>query len=246
MRKLAALLCAVALTGAAATAPSSAGEDAPPVVVELFTSEGCSACPPADAFLFDLRQRPGVIALSFHVDYWDYLGWKDRFARQDFTARQRAYARALGSPMVYTPQLVVNGADHVVGSNRDAADAAIAAARTQRPLVEIGLEWAADRSLVISIPAATVRGKATIWFVRYADSGETEVTRGENAGRLLRHANIVEEIVAVGMWDGSPMIINLPWEAISGGHPEGAFGCAVLIQPEGVGPILGARDIGWQ
>lgn len=244
MRQLVALLVAAALTGTAGLAV--ADDTAAPVVVELFTSEGCSSCPPADAFLFDLRQRPGVIALAYHVDYWDYLGWKDRFARHDFTTRQRAYARALGSPMVYTPQLVVNGADHVVGSNRDAADNAIAAARARGTLVDIGLAWAADKSLMISIPEAPLAGKATIWFVRYAEGGESDVTRGENAGRQLRHANIVEELVAVGMWDGRAMVINLPWEAISDGHEGEAFGCAILIQPEGLGPILAAREIDWE
>lgn len=235
---------AVVLTAIATTVPTRAQDDRP-VVVELYTSEGCSSCPPADAFLFDLRQRPGVIALAFHVDYWDYLGWRDRFARHDFTARQRAYARALGSPMVYTPQIVVDGGAHVVGSNRSAVDAAIAQARQQQHLLDIGLTWAADSSLLISIPAAAYDGKATIWFVRYAQGDQTEVGAGENAGRLLKHANIVEEIAAIGMWDGRAMVINLPWEAVAQNHRDEAFGCAVLIQPEGPGPILAAREIDW-
>jgi len=242
MLRLAALL-AVALWGAASVAPAAAQESAP-VVVELYTSEGCSACPSADAFLFELRQRPGVIALAFHVDYWDYLGWKDRFARHDFTTRQRAYARALGSPMVYTPQLVVNGASHVVGSDREQVDAAIAAAGQRGMLIDIGLDWAPDDSLVVSIPAAAIPGKATIWFVRYAEGDETAVTAGENAGLNLRHANIVEELTAIGMWDGRAMVINLPREAVAGESGE-AFGCAVLIQPEGLGPILATREIDW-
>lgn len=244
MTRLLHALIALALTGLAATAPAHA-QDERPVVIELYTSEGCSSCPPADAFLFELRQRPGVIALAFHVDYWDYLGWKDRFARHDFTARQRAYARALGSPMVYTPQIVVDGAAHVVGSNRGAVDAAIDEARARQAMLDIGLSWAADHSLLISIPAADYRGKATIWFVRYAETDQTEVAAGENAGRLLKHANIVEEIAAIGMWDGRAMVINLPWEAVAQNHRDEAFGCAVLIQPEGLGPILAAREIDW-
>jgi len=242
-RILLALIAAV-LTVIAAAAPAYA-QDERPVVVELYTSEGCSSCPPADALLFDLRDRPGIIALAFHVDYWDYLGWKDRFARHDFTTRQRAYARALGSPMVYTPQIVVDGGAHVVGSNRGAVDAAIGEARAELPLVDIGLAWASDDSLLISIPAAAYHGKATIWFVRYAEGGQTQVDAGENAGKVLKHANIVEEIAAIGMWDGQAMVINLPWEAIAHGHGEEGFGCAVLLQPEGLGPILAARVIDW-
>ena len=242
-RFLPALLAAV-LAGMAATLPAHA-QDERPVVVELYTSEGCRSCPPADAFLFDLRQRPGVIVLAFHVDYWDYLGWKDRFARPDFTARQRAYARALASPMVYTPQMVIDGGAHVVGSNRGAVDAAIEEARANAHLLDIGLSWAADSSLLISIPAADYDGKATIWFVRYAEGDQTEVAAGENSGRLLKHANIVEEIAAIGMWDGRAMVINLPREAVARGHGDKAFGCAVLIQPEGLGPILAAREIDW-
>ncbi len=237
-------LLGLALMGLAAISPALA-QDERPVVIELYTSEGCSSCPPADAFLFDLRQRPGVIALAFHVDYWDYLGWKDRFALHEFTMRQRAYARALGSPMVYTPQIVVDGGAHVVGSNRAAVDAAIAEARARDHLLDIGLSWAADDSLLISIPAADYDGKATIWFVRYAEGDQTEVAAGENSGRLLKHANIVEEIAAIGMWDGRAMVINLPHEAIARGHGDEAFGCAVLIQPEGLGPILAAREIDW-
>ena len=244
MSKLVAALLTMVLIGVADVA--WADDSNAPVVVELFTSEGCSSCPPADALLFDLRARKNVIALAFHVDYWDYLGWKDRFARHDFTTRQRAYARALGSPMVYTPQLVVDGEMHVVGSNRGAVDAAIAQARaTNAHMVDVGLDWTANHSLVISIPAADRPvNDATIWFVRYERGAETQVTAGENAGRLLKHANIVDELAAIGMWDGQPLSITLPWEAIAEGSDQ-QFGCAILIQPEGLGPILGAREIDW-
>jgi hypothetical protein len=223
-------------------APSSADS---PVVVELFTSEGCSSCPRADQYLFELRERDNVIALAFHVDYWDYLGWKDRFARRDFTNRQRAYARAMGAPMIYTPQLVVDGAHHVVGSDRADVDAAIEEASLRPPLVEIGLRWSDRHALTVSIPAADYDGDATIWFVRYGMEAETVVTAGENAGRTLQHANIVEELTAIGMWKGEAMEITLPWEAIAGGNGEHEFGCAIIIQPEGLGPILGAREISY-
>ena len=244
MRKAFASLAAAAAL-LAASAASVAADERAPVVVELFTSEGCSSCPPADAYLFELREREDVLALAFHVDYWDYLGWKDRFARRDFTQRQRAYARALGVSMVYTPQLVVDGADHVVGSNRSAVDEAIEAATRKPHPIEIELSWSESRALVISIPAVDYAVGATIWFVRYVEGGETQVTAGENAGRYLRHANIVDELAALGMWHGEAMSITLPWEAIAEGNGSHEFGCAIIVQPEGLGPILAAREIDW-
>jgi hypothetical protein len=238
-------LIAALVIAAASSAWAQSGSS--PVVVELYTSEGCSSCPPADALLFDLREEHDVIALAFHVDYWDYLGWQDRFAKHDFTNRQRAYARSLGSPMVYTPQLVVNGADHVVGSARGQVYAAIASARTDRAVnLDIGLTMSDHQALTVSIPAADYHGEATIWFVRYALNEETPVSSGENAGRTLRHANVVEELTAIGMWKGEAMDITLPWEAIEGDREDyEGFGCAIIVQPEGLGPILGAREITW-
>ena len=234
---LAALLLAVPLFAAP---PANAGS---PVVVELFTSEGCDACPPADRYLFDLRERDGVIALAFHVDYWDYLGWTDRFAREAFAGRQRAYARALGAPMVYTPQIVVDGARHAIGSDRSAVDEAIAAAAGRPSALEVGLAWSDRRALVVSLPEAAWDGVATVWFARYAPEAESEVAAGENAGRRLVHANVVEELTAVGMWRGGAMEIMLPWEAVAGGDGDRDFGCAVVVQPEGQGPVLGAGRI---
>jgi len=212
-------LILIAAAMLAAGAPAWAQQGSSPLVVELYTSEGCSSCPPADALLFDLRENQDVIALAFHVDYWDYLGWRDRFATSDFTNRQRGYARALGSPMVYTPQLVVNGAEHVVGSARSKVLAAIDDVRAHRRIdLDIDLEMSDHHTLTVNIPAADYRGEATIWFVRYALEAETPVSSGENAGRLLRHANVVEELTAIGMWKGDAMRITLPWEAIEGGH----------------------------
>ncbi len=236
---LAAVLAALLL----AAVPARAGS---PVVVELFTSEGCDSCPPADRYLFELRERDDVIALAFHVDYWDYLGWKDRFAREDFTDRQRAYARAMGEPMIYTPQMVVDGARHAVGSDRRKVDEAIEAAAGRPAALEIGLSWSNRRTLIVSVPETAYDGDATIWFVRYAPRDESDVTSGENAGRRLVHANIVDELTAVGMWSGEAMEIALPWEAVAGGNGDRGFGCAVIVQPEGLGPILGAREIAYE
>ncbi len=234
------IACLVGVFAMSASVPAES-----PVVVELYTSEGCNSCPRADQYLFELRERDDVIALAFHVDYWDYLGWTDRFATRDFTNRQRSYARAMGEPMIYTPQLVVGGVDHVVGSNHADVNDAIAGAATRDPLIEIGLGWSDRHALTVSIPAAPYDGDATIWFVRYGKEAQTDVTSGENAGRTLRHANIVKELTAIGMWKGEAMEITLPWEAIAGGNGEREFGCAIIVQPEGLGPILGAREISY-
>ena len=236
---------AKALAGAALMVVGSAGAGAnagSPVVVELFTSEGCNSCPPADAYLAELARRPDVLALGFHVDTWDYLGWTDRFAKPEFSRRQRAYAQALGVAMVYTPEAVVAGANDVVGSDRAGLDGLIEKAATDG--LDIGLAWTANGSLEVSLPDFPYQGSATVWFVRYDQRGSSVVTAGENAGRTLEHVNVVRELKAVGMWNGTAMTVILPAEAV---HPEtdvdGTYGCAVIVQPEGLGPILGARRI---
>jgi hypothetical protein len=212
-----------------------------PVVVELFTSEGCNSCPPADEYLGELARRPDVLPLAFHVDYWDYLGWKDRFAKPEFTHRQRRYAKILASPMVYTPQAIVGGDYHVVGSDRERLEHLIAMVREEsRPLM-IDLAWTAEGDLEIAIPAGDYGGKATVWFVTFERSAASDVTAGENAGRRLEHTNVVRDLTAVGMWMGEPVSLTLPREGF--GFEGENYGCAVLVQPEGLGPILGARLI---
>ncbi|MBC6440686.1 MAG: DUF1223 domain-containing protein [Rhodospirillales bacterium] len=232
----------IAATAALAIGAGPASAESP-VVVELYTSEGCNSCPPAEEYLFDLRERDNVIALAFHVDYWDYLGWKDRFASEAFTNRQRGYARAMGEPMIYTPQLVVGGAQHVVGSDRRRVDAVIDHAAQQPAAIAIGMAWSESRALTISIPEADYDGNATIWFARYILDAESDVTSGENAGKHLVHANIVDELTAIGMWNGAAMDIMLPWESIVNANGDHGFGGAIIVQPEGLGPILGAREI---
>jgi len=234
------LLIAVAL--ALVGAGLARADGASPVVVELFTSEGCNSCPPADDYLAELARRPDVLALAFHVDYWDHLGWTDRFASPEFTRRQRAYATTLGTAMVYTPQAVVGGASDVVGSDRAALDRLIEQAASAS--LDIGLAWAANGSLEVTLPAAPYHGAATVWFVRYDQRGTSDVTAGENAGRTLNHVNIVRELEAVAVWDGTAMTVTLPAETV---RPEpgseGEYGCAIIVQPEGLGPILAARRI---
>ena len=138
-----------------------------PMVVELFTSEGCSSCPPADEYVEELAQRQFVLPLSFHVDYWDYIGWKDRFADPVFTARQRAYAEAQGTSMVYTPQMIVAGAIDVVGSDRKAVEKALKVAYTRNTMYRIQVGRDPQGRVVVEFPEAPIGVPATVWLVTY-------------------------------------------------------------------------------
>src|SRR5262244_3732178 len=155
-------------------------QDKAPVVVELFSSEGCSSCPPADALLGELAQRPGIVALAFHVDYWDYIGWKDPYASPANTQRQHDYAAALRLHMVYTPQMVVDGRTDVVGSERADVEAAIGKAAAQ-PKLAVAIEKdGAGYRVVIPAAAAPAGGPATVWLAFFDSEKETRVARGEN------------------------------------------------------------------
>ena len=212
-----------------------------PVVVELFTSEGCSSCPPADDFLFELRRRDGVLALGYHVDYWNWLGWHDRFATPDFSARQRAYARRLDTP-VYTPQLVAAGSYQAVGSDRPGVDDAIRrSARHAGPRVAITSSWMDGGSLEISLSPGSHEEPALVRLVRFLSFASTEVGAGENAGRTLRHANIVETIETIGTWNGEAEVIVLAAERTEGA--AGQTGYAVLVQMPQEGAIIGAHEV---
>jgi hypothetical protein len=220
--RLAALFLGLGL----AAMPASA--DPRPVVVELFTSQGCSSCPPADALLGELAGRSDVVALGFHISYWDSLGWKDPLSNQGSTDRQKAYARAFDS-RVYTPQIVVDGTSEMIGSDRAAV---LAALGTARPEAIAAVSFAADRRSV-AIGAGDGKGEALL--VRFLRHRTTDVAAGENAGRILRDANGVRELTTLGAWDGSAL--NFPIE------PPGADeGLAVLVQaPDG--HMLGAAAL---
>ena len=216
-------------------ASGACAQDKAPVVVELFTSEGCSSCPPADAFLGELSQRPNIVALAFHVDYWDYIGWKDPYGDPAHTRRQHEYAAALGLHMVYTPQMVVDGRTDVVGSERSDVEAAIGKAAA-RPKLAISFEKDAGGYRVV-IPAAAppAAGPATVWLALFDSERETPVKRGENGGRNLREYNIVREWRQIATWDGSALSLPL---AMTGRPAQD--GCAIIVQSGPVGPILGA------
>jgi hypothetical protein len=213
-------------------------DDARPVVVELFTSQGCSSCPPADRLLGELKDEPGVIALSLHVDYWDYIGWQDPYGKARHTDRQQAYKRRLGLDYVYTPQIVVDGRWQAVGSRRgevrERIDRARAAAPAVRPRVEDG------RAV---IPAAQVDGSARVWLVTFDARHSTDVADGENAGDRLVNHNVVRGWRDLGAYTGQRREIRLD---TAQARTAGRSGCAVIVQREGTGEILGAAMMRFQ
>ena len=227
---------AISLAFAGAPAAGDAREN-PKAVVELFTSQGCASCPPADALLTSLAQREDVVALAYHVDYWDYIGWEDTFGDKGFSDRQRAYARSWGSSRIFTPQMVVNGAEGVVGSRRDAVHDAVTSA--QLPLA-VGLEAHGDMLRVV-VPADPGLEDAVIWLVSYLDRADVVIERGENAGKTMVYTQVVTGRQIVGMWEAEAGAeIKLPLTEL--GQADHA-GFAVLVQQErnGLpGPILGA------
>ncbi len=234
---LAACLVAVAMVFAA---PARAE---PPTLIELFTSQGCSSCPPADELVAELGERDDIIALSMHVNYWDYIGWKDPFASEITTARQRSYARHLSRGMVYTPQSVIDGAAHTVGSNRASLERAIRKARgAERPRLAIDLALTDDKGLSVSVPGAHFSGQAAVWLARYDTERLTPVSRGENAGRTLRNTNVVRVLQRIGTWTGEPLELRLPASVLTAGE-GGRDGCVVIVQEENLGPVLGVRKL---
>jgi hypothetical protein len=231
-----ALVLAAALA-VVAVFPAVADNGRPLTVVELFTSQGCSSCPPADALLGELAGRDDVLALSIHVDYWDYIGWKDPFAKPENTQRQRRYAKYLGLRYVYTPQLVIQGADHVVGSDRDGVLEKIArAAKTDR--VAVGIHRDGD-GLRISIPAGAEE-PAAVWLALFDSRRDTKIRRGENAGRTLSYYNVVRNMTRIGTWSGRTLEIRT---AMSGISTLGGDNCAVILQSLKTGRILGVARI---
>lgn len=214
---------------------SSAQAAAPlqhPVVLELFTSQGCSSCPPADGLLNELAVRDNVLALSYHITYWNSLGWQDPLSFDAATARQNAYGIAMGHAQVYTPQLVVQGSADVIGSSRGKVEDALAQAGAKGGWVPVTLQKSGGK---LVIHAAEQKGvSADVILLGYIRQSHNEVPRGENAGSTLHHRNSVISIEALSPWNGGALDAAVPL-------PKGD-GVAVLLQQPGSGAILGA---GW-
>lgn len=213
-------------------------------VVELFTSQGCSSCPPADAALKQFIERDDVLALAFHVDYWDYLGWKDTLASPENTERQYAYAKTFKSRTVYTPQAVVNGREHLNGARGNIIAAKLRAYQSQGQglTVPVSLSLHGKRiRLNVGNGAVPDSRDVKIVLVYYRDSSTIDIERGENKGRQITYRNTVTSAQVLGMWDGQQIEIEIPKDEI---EAQDANGCAILLQatsPSGTpGAILGA------
>ncbi len=207
-----------------------------PVVVELYTSQGCSSCPPADAYLHELAVQNGVVALALHVDYWDYIGWKDIFADPAHTARQKAYAEAQGKRMVYTPQMVIDGRTSIAGTKPAEVAEAIAEMRAKPRPVTLELRREGGTLHILATPQDTGAGKMDVTLLRYQPRAEVAIKSGENAGRTLSYANIVTHMEPLGVWNGrKPLTLSYP---IKGDQPV-----VILIQKAGHGPMAAAARL---
>jgi hypothetical protein len=235
------LACAVALPlSAAATEHGTVGSA--PIVVELFTSQGCSSCPPADSFLAELAERDGVLALGFHVDYWDYLGWKDPFSSTEVSQRQRDYAAIMGGRYVYTPQMVIQGSSQAVGSEKRSVEARIAEAR-KAPRVDLHLVYdRAAETVMLTVPSSTTKESHALWLVLYDDEQTTKIPKGENAGKTIKYAHVVRDLRRIDDWQGEAREITLALSDLTT-DASAAYACAVLLQSQETGHILGAANL---
>ncbi|MEX6508358.1 DUF1223 domain-containing protein [Jiella sp. M17.18] len=218
-------------------------------VLELFTSQGCSSCPPADRILTKLADTPGVLALSYHVDYWDYIGWRDTYGSPQNTERQRAYARAFHTSTIYTPELVINGRKDVVGSHEAKIRKMMKAmALPQDGGSSVTLSVVGDRLHISARTPPPSGGSRTpvLMLVTYDDRSETRVDRGENAGKTVVNTHAVRDWRLMGMVSGSPLEVELPVATLTK-KGNGTDGCAAIIQSvtaDGLpGPILAAAQI---
>jgi hypothetical protein len=229
---MAALLRDYLAAGAILCIAATAHAQSRSAVIELFTSEGCSSCPPAEAYIGELARRSDVLALSFHVDYWDDLGWRDRFALGQAAERQRTYARVLRRSSVYTPQVVIDGRDDYVGSDRTAIGNSLSRNRTGVP-VGISVRGGEVR---VEVGAQEKVPTSDVVLVAYLRTAVSAIGRGENAGRTLEEFNIVRAIHTLGRWEGREQSFEAPLSSL----PPDATDVAVLVQPTGQAPIIGA------
>ena len=238
---------AAALLMLALTVPSRAEKPEPttdtPVLIELFTSQGCSSCPPADALLNRYRDKPGVITLSFSVDYWNYLGWHDTLSSPENSERQRDYALARGDGAVYTPQVVVDGITHVNGANEAAIEMAMRQTTRRLKDVKVPMSMHAEgKSLVVDIadaPAASDMREGTIWLAVAKDKETVAIDRGENRGKEITYSHPVVDLLPIGMWKGEKMSLRLPLKDL---QTNGSDCLVAMLQVDGSGPVLGAAS----
>ena len=239
------LAAVMVMTGAAALLPDTANSGTQQkAVVELYTSQGCSSCPPADKLLGQLSKRDDIIALTFPVDYWDYLGWKDTLARPSYSARQRAYAGERGDGQIYTPQVVIDGAYHAVGSNSAAIERTVSKAKERFAKAHISLEMHVKGDTLVITAGAAPKGAhvkpATIWLALVKKSATVQIARGENRGRTLTYHQVVRDMTPVGQWTGEKVVVTLPKHHL---QSRDADGCTVLLQEDKAGPVIAAVEM---
>lgn len=241
------VMCSLAPLASRAEEPQPPSPKASEItsVIELFTSQGCSSCPKADALLKTYAGKPGVLAISLPVDYWDYLGWKDTFGSAKFSERQRAYAKFRGDGQIYTPQAVVNGLTHVNGASANDIDAAMESSQRQLAQNRVPLYFSMDRGNLIIETGAAAEGstvkEATVWLAVIQRSAEVNVGKGENEGKTLTYTNVVRDLTPVGTWTGQPLRILLSRSALMRKELETV---AVLLQQGKAGPIVAAAVTG--
>lgn len=215
----------------------------PKAVVELFTSQGCSSCPPADAILGELARDPSVIALSLPIDYWDYLGWKDTLADSRFSARQKAYSHVRGDRDVYTPQVIVNGAAHVIGSDRARIEGAIKDTGKTGKVMSLPVTMSlTGKQLTVSVAAGdeSTPARGEVWLCAISKAVPIAIGRGENRGREVVYHNVVRNLLKVGDFNGSPGSWTVPLDSVM---RDGIDAAAVLVQDgsrDKPGRMLGA------
>ncbi len=228
---------ALALGAAAFAAPSlitRASAATVPVLVELFTSQGCSSCPPADVQAGLLSSRDDVIVVSFNVDYWDYLGWRDTLAKKEYTQRQYDYAGLRGDGRVYTPQMVINGGDHVVGSDKSGIKTTIANAIAKSDRVALQVSVNKD-DIIVEVPKGAAVD-ATLWLMAVTREVVVDIKRGENTGLKNTYHNVVSKLVPAGMWHGDAQKFMLPRKAIM---VKGSTSCVAVLQKGQTGSVIG-------
>jgi hypothetical protein len=216
----------------------------PRAVVELFTSQGCSSCPPADKIIGDLAKDPSVIALSMPIDYWDYLGWKDTLADSRFSARQKAYSRMRGDRDMYTPQAVINGSLHVIGSDRESIENAIHSTAKEDGVMSIPVTMTqSGKQLTVSVAAAskapgTQHGE--VWICSISKAVPISIGRGENRGEKITYHNVVRNLVKLGDWNGSSGSWTVPIENVEHDGVDAAVAYVQNGSRDKPGPMLGA------
>jgi hypothetical protein len=226
------------LAAVAAFATNPAGAE-PRAVIELFTSQGCSSCPPADRLLGELARDPALIAMSLPIDYWDYIGWKDTLAKPRHTTRQRFYARTRGDGDVFTPQVVVNGVTHAVGNDKTAIEKAIAESRREGAILSLAVKVeVAEGKLNVTIPAGPDKAAGEVWLCALGTTIPVAIGRGENSGHTITYHNVVRRWVKLGDWNGAARSFSVPVADL-----ESADAAAVIVQAgtaDRPGAILGA------